>query len=40
VFRWRARREEAWCMVHVSHRFEELSAHVELLDGVEVGPGD
>ena len=38
--RWRSRREEAWCLVRVSHRFEDLSAHVELLDQDEVGPGD
>lgn len=28
------------CTVRVSHTFEELSAHVDLDNGVEVGPGD
>lgn len=37
---WLSRREETSCIVRVSHRFEDLSAHVELGDGVEVGPGD
>ena len=28
------------CTVRVSHRFEELSAHVELDGAVEIRPGD
>lgn len=28
------------CTVRVSHRFEELSAHVELDGAVPIGPGD
>lgn len=39
--RWGAPRSfDVGCTVRVSHRFEELSAHVELDDGVEIGPGD
>jgi hypothetical protein len=33
-------REEVPCTVTVSHRFEELSAHVRFDDGSVVGPGD
>jgi hypothetical protein len=33
-------REEAPCEVTISHRFEELSAHVKFLNGAVVGPGD
>ena len=28
------------CIVTISHRFEELSAHVKFTDGSTVGPGD
>ena len=28
------------CTVYVSHRFEDLSAHVELEGDVQIGPGD
>jgi uncharacterized Zn finger protein len=34
------RREQAPCTVEVSHRFEELSAHVRFDDGSVVHPGD
>jgi hypothetical protein len=33
-------RETAPCTVTVSHRFEELSAHVKFLNGAVVNPGD
>ncbi|WGH80249.1 hypothetical protein [Jannaschia ovalis] len=33
-------REEAPCTVEVSHRFEELSAHVRLDNGAVIHPGD
>jgi uncharacterized Zn finger protein len=33
-------REEAPCTVTISHRFEELSAHVKFLNGATIGPGD
>ena len=33
-------REEAPCTVSVSHRFEELSAHVRFDNGAVVHPGD
>ena len=33
-------REEAPCTVEVSHRFEELSAHVRFDNGAVVYPGD
>lgn len=33
-------RETAPCTVTVSHRFEELSAHVKFEDGTIVHPGD
>jgi len=33
-------REQAPCEVTISHRFEELSAHVKFLNGAVVGPGD
>ncbi len=33
-------REEAPCTVEVSHRFEELSAHVRFDNGAVVWPGD
>ncbi|MEL6960053.1 MAG: hypothetical protein AAGL89_13985 [Pseudomonadota bacterium] len=33
-------KEEVPCVVTISHRFEELSAHVKFLDGSVVGPGD
>ncbi|MEM8849813.1 MAG: hypothetical protein AAGE03_07235 [Pseudomonadota bacterium] len=33
-------REEAPCTVTVSHRFEELSAHVRFDNGAVVWPGD
>ncbi len=33
-------REQVPCIVTISHRFEELSAHVKFLDGSTVGPGD
>lgn len=33
-------RETAPCEVHISHRFEELSAHVKFLNGAIVHPGD
>ena len=33
-------RETAPCLVTISHRFEELSAHVKFLNGATVGPGD
>ncbi|MGF1466636.1 MAG: hypothetical protein ACFCGT_10920 [Sandaracinaceae bacterium] len=36
----RPRSFDVGCTVRVSHTFEELSAHVELDGGVEVGPGD
>jgi len=28
------------CLVRVSNRFEDLSAHVEIEDGIVLGPGD
>jgi hypothetical protein len=31
---------DVFCMVHVSHRFENLSAHVELEGDVKIEPGD
>lgn len=34
------RREQAPCTVEVSHRFEELSAHVRFDNGAVVHPGD
>ncbi|RED12935.1 hypothetical protein [Pontivivens insulae] len=34
------RREDAPCTVVVSHRFEELSAHVRFNNGAVVYPGD
>lgn len=33
-------RETAPCLVTISHRFEELSAHVKFLNGAIIGPGD
>lgn len=33
-------RETAPCVVTVSHRFEELSAHVKFTNGAVIGPGD
>ncbi|SFJ85654.1 hypothetical protein [Jannaschia pohangensis] len=33
-------RETAPCRVTISHRFEELSAHVKFLNGAVVNPGD
>ena len=33
-------KETAPCEVVISHRFEELSAHVKFLDGTVVHPGD
>jgi hypothetical protein len=33
-------KERVPCTVEVSHRFEELSAHVRFDDGSTVGPGD
>ena len=33
-------RETAPCLVTISHRFEELSAHVKFLNGATIGPGD
>ncbi|GIT91373.1 hypothetical protein JANAI62_18300 [Jannaschia pagri] len=33
-------REEAPCTVTISHRFEELSAHVRFNNGAVVHPGD
>ena len=33
-------REEAPCTVSISHRFEELSAHVRFDNGAVVHPGD
>ena len=33
-------REEAPCTVEISHRFEELSAHVRFDNGAVVHPGD
>ncbi|APE45675.1 hypothetical protein BOO69_19145 (plasmid) [Sulfitobacter alexandrii] len=33
-------REQAPCRVTISHRFEELSAHVKFLNGAVVNPGD
>jgi len=33
-------KEEVPCVVTISHRFEELSAHVKFTDGSIVGPGD
>lgn len=32
--------EQAPCRVTISHRFEELSAHVKFLNGAVVNPGD
>ena len=32
--------EQAPCEVTISHRFEELSAHVKFLNGAVVNPGD
>jgi hypothetical protein len=36
----RQRSFDVFCTVRVSHRFEELSAHVELEGQVEILPGD
>ena len=33
-------RETAPCVVTISHRFEELSAHVKFTNGAVVNPGD
>ena len=33
-------RETAPCTVTISHRFEELSAHVKFLNGAVINPGD
>ncbi len=33
-------KEEAPCVVEISHRFEELSAHVKFTNGAVVHPGD
>ena len=33
-------KEQAPCRVTISHRFEELSAHVKFLNGAVVNPGD
>jgi len=33
-------KEQVSCVVTISHRFEELSAHVKFTDGSVVGPGD
>lgn len=33
-------KEEVPCVVTISHRFEELSAHVKFTDGSVIGPGD
>ena len=33
-------KETAPCEVTISHRFEELSAHVKFLNGAVVNPGD
>lgn len=33
-------RETAPCRVTVSHRFDELSAHVKFLNGAVINPGD
>jgi uncharacterized Zn finger protein len=33
-------KEQAPCEVTISHRFEELSAHVKFLNGAVVNPGD
>jgi hypothetical protein len=35
-----AGREDVMCTVHVVNTFDNLSAHVELEDGVAVEPGD
>lgn len=34
------RKFDVFCVVRVSHRFEDLSAHVEMEGDVRVGPGD
>lgn len=34
------RKETAPCVVTISHRFEELSAHVKFTNGAVVNPGD
>lgn len=33
-------KEQVPCIVTISHRFEELSAHVKFTDGSVVNPGD
>ena len=33
-------KETAPCVVTISHRFEELSAHVKFTNGAVIGPGD
>ena len=33
-------KEQAPCEVTISHRFEELSAHVKFLNGAVINPGD
>ncbi len=33
-------KEQVPCIVTISHRFEELSAHVKFTDGSVIGPGD
>ena len=38
--RWLSHSFEVACTVSVSHRFEDLSAHVELDGDVQIEPGD
>ncbi len=40
MFRYFAKMEKVPCTVTVSHRFEELSAHVRFNDGSIIHPGD
>jgi len=35
-----ARRIESPCTIEIEHTHDHLHAHVELADGLEVGPGD
>jgi hypothetical protein len=37
---WTREREQVPCTVTISHRFEELSAHLRFNDGSIVNPGD
>lgn len=39
-FLWSRKTEHVPCTITVSHRFEELSAHVKFDNGVVVFPGD